>query len=86
MGSGIRGILPIGQLTGILHNVTIGMEGRIRLQMYNCTKRARILTAKLSLVGIVLEEGTKVIYEEYSQLGMEIYDQDDIGPNNEKES
>lgn len=34
-GTRIKRVLPLGQLSQILHAVTIGVEGRIIIQLYN---------------------------------------------------
>lgn len=39
-GQGVRGIVPIRQMKGVLHSVTWGLDGRLRLQVYNCSERA----------------------------------------------
>lgn len=55
----LKGINPIEQINGMMHIVSIGVERRIRVQIYNCTSTTRMLSQKLCLVGILIEHGTK---------------------------
>lgn len=62
IGSGISGILPLGQLTHFLRTVTIGLEGRIRIQMYNCSPYAKMLSPKMVLAGVKMAEQSVVSF------------------------
>lgn len=63
-GNGIKGLIPIGQLNKVLHTVTYGIEGRIRIQLYNYSSSTKMLSHKLALGGVLLEENVTVEYEE----------------------
>lgn len=67
-GGGVKGIVPIGRMKGTLHSVTWGLNGRVRIQIYNCTGVAKMLGQKLSLVGVLVEDDTVIEYEEDDQL------------------
>lgn len=60
VGDGLKGMIPIGQINGIMHTVSLGTEGRIRVQLYNCTSNARMLSQKLCLVGVLVEKKNRV--------------------------
>lgn len=70
-GSGMKGVIPNGKLSHVFHIVTIGIDGRLILQLYNCGARAQMLIQKLCLVGILYEEDYMLIVEENEGLSME---------------
>lgn len=65
-------MILIRQINGILHTVSLGVEGRIRLQLYNCTSTARMLSQKLRLVGILVEHETRIIEENEDGLQLQM--------------
>lgn len=63
VGTELKGVIPIGQMNGIMHTLSLRVEGRIRVQLYNCTSTARMLSQELCLVGVLVEYGTRIIEE-----------------------
>lgn len=70
-GVGVRSIIPIGQLSNILHTVTVRVDGRLRVLLYNCMINAQMLSHKLFIVGILYEKDVVLIVEEDNSLELE---------------
>lgn len=54
---GIKWLVPIGQHNKVEHTVTYGVEGGIRIQIYNWSRTAKLLSHKLGSVVVVTKDG-----------------------------
>lgn len=66
-GSGIQGIVATGQLPGILCSVSLAESGLVRLQIFNATAETKMLSARLTLVAVLGQEGVKFVVTEEEQ-------------------
>ena len=60
-GKGIRGILPISQLPGLIVGTSLSDKGIIRTTIWNATQEARCLSARTCLVAVLRLPGAKFV-------------------------